>query len=97
MNATELRQCAAWMDPDSDSGMIEKSLMKRLAAYLLAESKRLDERPYGCHCDLEPGEAPDGCVLDDNAPQNCVYAGLLVAQGRGKRDCGYWQPIEIRK
>ena len=47
---------------------------------------------YGCHCDLEPGMEPDGCVLDYNAPQDCVYAGGISR----REECKYWQPIKFK-
>lgn len=48
---------------------------------------------YGCHCDLEEGMEPDGCVLDYGKPEDCVYARL-----RGSKDkCEYWKPITIHK
>lgn len=44
---------------------------------------------YGCHCDLEEGTEPDGCVLDYGKPEDCVYARL-----RGSKDkCEYWKQI----
>lgn len=48
---------------------------------------------YGCHVDLEPGMKPDGCVFDSGLISHCVQAELLERQGKGKKDCEYWQPI----
>ena len=48
--------------------------------------------PFGCHCDLEPGMEPDGCVLDENAPHHCIYAQKLLDNGKTKWDCEYWKP-----
>lgn len=51
---------------------------------------------YGCHCDLEDGNRPEGCVIDDPkyaGPQDCIYAKPLVAEGNTKWNCQYWQPI----
>ena len=48
--------------------------------------------PHGCHCDLEPGQEPDGCVLDEGRPQDCVYA----AKKAQKHECEYWQPIKFK-
>lgn len=48
---------------------------------------------YGCHCDLEDGMEPDGCVLDEGRPQDCVYAGILERDGRTKEHCRYWKPV----
>ncbi|WP_018234428.1 hypothetical protein [Thioalkalivibrio thiocyanodenitrificans] len=43
----------------------------------------------GGHCDLEEGQAPDGCVLDQDRAQDCVYARNLES----KHQCEYWRPI----
>jgi hypothetical protein len=53
--------------------------------------------PHGCHVDLEEGMDPDGCVLDEGRPSNCIYARCLVREGKGKTDCEYWQPIEVKR
>ncbi len=45
---------------------------------------------YGCFCDLASchvGTEPDGCVIDENRPQDCIYSSV----GR-KEKCQYWQP-----
>lgn len=47
---------------------------------------------WGCHCDLEEGQKPDGCVLDEGRPQDCVYARPGVA----KASCKYWQPVQFK-
>lgn len=44
---------------------------------------------WGCHCDLEEGQDPDGCVLDYGRPQDCVYAGSIST----KQQCEYWRPV----
>ena len=46
---------------------------------------------YGCHCDLETtvsGE-PDGCVIDEGIPQDCIYAKM----GMRKEQCEYWRVV----
>lgn len=48
---------------------------------------------YGCYCDLEPGQSPDGCVIDEGKPLGCVYATI----GGRKERCPYWRPIEGKK
>jgi hypothetical protein len=48
--------------------------------------------PHGCHCDLEPGQEPDGCVLDEGRPQDCVYASNKAL----KQECEYWKPIKFQ-
>jgi len=52
---------------------------------------------YACHCDLEPGMQPDGCVLDEGKPQDCVYARVLTERGLCKTDCQEWKPINVMK
>ena len=49
---------------------------------------------FGCHCDLEPGQKPDSCVLDIDRTQDCVYAGILLKNGQGRNDCKYWRIVE---
>jgi hypothetical protein len=50
---------------------------------------------YGCHCDLEPGMAPDGCPLSDcDSVDCCIYAQTLRAAGKTASDCEYWKPIQ---
>lgn len=48
---------------------------------------------YGCHCDLEPDMKPDGCVIDEGRPQDCVYARRIER----KEQCEYWQPIKVTR
>ena len=43
----------------------------------------------GCHCDLDPGMEPDGCVIDDGEPWNCIYAKDVEKKER----CKYWKII----
>lgn len=52
---------------------------------------------YGCHCDLDDDAKPDKCVLDQDRPQDCTYAGRLYKQGKTKLDCKEWRPINIIK
>lgn len=47
---------------------------------------------YGCHCDLEPGMQPDGCVIGTERQGGCVYAEKYTA----KEQCQYWQPIVMQ-
>lgn len=60
-------------------------------ALLKALRKLKDEAPYGCHVDLEPGERPGGCVLDEGRRQDCVYAARISC----KEECAYWRPKPI--
>lgn len=46
---------------------------------------------YGCHCDLEPGMKPDGCVLDYGNPNDCVHARGIS----NREECNEWRPIHI--
>lgn len=55
---------------------------------------RLQNVPFGCHCDLEPGKKPDSCVLDEGKPENCFFAEKLVKEGKNKQDCEYWHEIK---
>ena len=53
----------------------------------------IETRKFGCHCDLDPGMEPDGCVIDTNEHQLCVYAN----KGMKREDCKYWLPCEQNK
>lgn len=52
---------------------------------------------FGCHCDLEPGQKPDECVLDFMNSSECVYAEILVKNGKSKEQCEYWKPIKRKR
>lgn len=52
---------------------------------------------FGCYCDLEPGQKPDDCVLDTSSASDCVYAELLVKNGKSKEQCEYWKPITRKR
>ena len=47
------------------------------------------ENKYGCHCDLDVGQTPDGCVIDEGKPWNCIYA----TKGIRKEQCEWWRPL----
>ena len=51
---------------------------------------------HGCHVDLEEGQKPDACVLDEGRPQDCMYAGQLMRNGKTKLHCEYWKPIALQ-
>ncbi len=53
----------------------------------------LESVGFGCHCDLEPGQQPDGCILLGDG-DSCVYAEKLREQGKGPGACEYWKPIK---
>ena len=46
---------------------------------------------FGCHADLDEGQEPDGCVIDEGKPQNCTYAHRY----KDKTECAYWRPIKV--
>lgn len=48
---------------------------------------------FGCHCDLEEGMEPDGCVIDEGLLRNCVYAKPNMV----KEQCEYWKPIKLKR
>lgn len=55
---------------------------------------KLEYVRYGCHVDLGVGDKPDGCVFDSGDIEDCINARRLSEQGKGKRDCGEWKPID---
>jgi hypothetical protein len=70
------------------------AIANRLGMYDAADvvrqmAKNLPELRYGCHCDLEPGDQADGCVLDDGRPQDCIY----TKPGMRKEQCGFWRIV----
>lgn len=52
-------------------------------------SKREPGKVYGCHCDLEEGMEPDGCVIDSGERHHCIYAKDISV----KEQCEYWRVI----
>jgi hypothetical protein len=66
----------------------------RLGLYDAADAVKqmagnLDELAYGCHVDLEPGDMPDGCVIDTGNLRDCIYA----KEGMRKEQCEYWRIV----
>lgn len=51
--------------------------------------KRELGKKYGCHCDLDEGMEPDGCVIDSGERHNCIYAKTIEV----KEQCEYWRVI----
>lgn len=62
--------------------LVEAAVTERL--------KKSTNQEYGCHCDLEPGMKPGGCVFDEGRPQDCSMTRLIAR----KEECKYWKPIE---
>jgi len=56
-----------------------------MQAFALAALKAKPER-WGCHCDLEPHQEPDSCVIDLERHEDCIYAKGL----KSKTECEYW-------
>lgn len=75
--------------PGADSFIVRR--LERFAALIEASvierSNKSTNQEYGCNCDLEPGIKPDGCVLDEGRPQDCVYARILMRKNEGKDEC----------
>jgi len=46
---------------------------------------------YGCHCDLDEGQTPDGCVIDQGNRDWCTRAQRIDR----KEDCDMWKPIAL--
>lgn len=79
-------------DGTPDVGSIHENirLLKKDAEFgrsVLA--KREPGKKYGCHCDLEDGMEPDGCVIDTDERHHCIYATHIDV----KEQCKYWTII----
>jgi hypothetical protein len=93
----DLHQLPAW--PQSQKSLSEQMAMlvqiaNRLGLYDAADAvrqltPRLDEVKYGCHVELDPGMEPDGCVIDEGRPEDCIYA----KPGMRKEQCEYWRIV----
>lgn len=59
-------------------------------AVLWSIEQELKEK-WGCHCDLEEGQEPDGCVIDEGRPSECFFAQRLLNAGKGRDDCEEWR------
>jgi len=73
--------------------MTKLEVLEQEISHLRAElaAARVAPARYGCHCDLEPGQEPDGCVLDEGRPQDCVHAHAI----KRREDCSEWRPITV--
>jgi hypothetical protein len=45
---------------------------------------------YGCHVDLAEDESPDGCVIDQGARGDCIYA----SRHRTREGCAHWRRLK---
>lgn len=52
-------------------------------------TKREPGKAYGCHCDIDEGVEPDGCVIDSGERHYCIYAKNISVKER----CEYWRVI----
>lgn len=86
------RDPGEYMDHEAvyNAGVLEGLRLAKAALQDVKVSETLSER-YGCHCDLEPGMAPDGCVIDEGRPQDCIYA----KPGMKKEQCKYWKAMPV--
>ena len=73
----------------------EPGAMLRAYAARLREDDQRSTVHYGCHCDLEEGMEPDGCVIDAGRPDECVRATILLRENKSKTDCEYWRPVTM--
>ena len=46
---------------------------------------------FGCHLELDPGQKPNECVIDEGTPHHCMYATNLVRDGKTKWNCPHWK------
>ena len=90
-------ECEACLTPDVCQlrGTCDHYAAEKLrVSARLAEPERVPVK-YGCHCDLDPDQEPDGCVLDYDAPSDCRVAMDLVKHSKKREDCEYWKPITL--
>jgi hypothetical protein len=84
----DVRELRKWLNEEPNRPIDRAALARVLAAQPQAEPVA-----YGCYCDLGPGEAPDGCVIDEGRPQDCVksHRGGI----KRKEDCPEWRPVVL--
>lgn len=80
-----------------DDDYAEQGWKEHNAAIIALRAALAQPVPHGCHVYLLPGMKPEGCVLDENRPENCIYARRLSREGKDKTACEYWQPIEVTR
>ena len=89
-----VEQALEALDREIDTRRCKASTLRAMIALRAALAQPV---PHGCHVDLDHGRKPDGCVLDDGRPENCIYAKRLLREGKDKTACEYWQPIEVTR
>ena len=55
--------------PEKSAGM--RKLLEAKDCFVRAS---LEPNKYGCYCELEPGESPDGCLIDEGRPYDCDWS-----------------------
>ena len=88
-----LRAIASMPMPEQDN-MISAN-MRHIAREAIAGEETTVR--YGCHCDLEPGANPDGCVLDYYRPEDCIHAPAIVAANKGREACHEWRAVTFER
>ena len=81
--AMELEQSIPY-GPEKSAGM--RKLLEAKDCFVRAS---LEPKKYGCYCGLEPGESPDGCLIDEGRPYDCANASRVAS----KEQCEYWRPV----
>lgn len=51
---------------------------------------------YACHCDLNPGESPDACVIDLGRIADCSMALANRDKTNWKNQCPHWKPSKVQ-
>jgi hypothetical protein len=59
--------------------------------FLDLKSEENNSRAFGCHCDLDLYEEPDGCCIDVGRPDDCIYSGGSQFAISNKSLCKYWR------
>ena len=70
--------------PEKSAGM--RKLLEAKDCFVRAS---LEPTKYGCYCERDPGESPDGCLIDEGRPYDCVHASRVAS----KEQCEYWRPL----
>jgi len=67
-------------------------------ALRVASDAKKSAWPFGCHCDVDVEDTPDGCVIGTPDSTDCIYAKCLEKEGKtSPSDCGYWRQFEPSK